>query len=77
MKPLRVVTRQRTSTFDSEVERALTAALAWGAETGEDRERRLKALAISVKWCAVKAKIVTAEHGSGFADDDEDLTGGI
>lgn len=77
MKAPALRTRSR-NTFDGEVEQALKEALTWPATDGESRERRLKALAISVKWCAVKSKIVTTEHGSGFVDDDdEELTSGI
>lgn len=57
--------------FDNGVERALKEALKWSATTVEEREQRLKVLAISVKWCAVKAKLTTSEHGSGFEDEDE------
>ena len=54
--------------FSNRIEEAIVAAL------GEDLEPadRMKLLAVAVRFLAVKAKIVTGEHGSAYLEEDDD-----
>lgn len=55
-------------TFQQQVEHALVDALSMNLEPAD----RLKALAVAVRYLAVKNKLVTGLHGSAFDDDDDD-----
>ena len=57
-----------TPSFQNQVEEAIQAALVAPLEPAD----RIKVLAVAVRYLAVKAKLVTGEHGSAFDDDDDD-----
>lgn len=61
----KAVTEELRDTIDS----ALKALL---KKPGLEDESRIKALAVAVRWEAVKNKLVLAEHGSGFGDLEDD-----
>ncbi len=56
-------------TFQAQVERALVQALSMALEPAD----RIKALAVAVRYLAVKNKLVTGVHGSAYDDDDLDV----
>lgn len=60
--------KKKPATFEDAVEEALKDMLTKDLEPAD----RIKALAVSVRWAAVKARLVTREHGSGFDDPDLD-----
>lgn len=55
--------------FTDTVEDALMGML---KQDGLEPADRIKCLAVSVRWAAVKARLVLPEHGEGFLDDDSD-----
>lgn len=63
--------KKKPPSFEEAVEAALIEMLGRELEPAD----RIKALAVSVRWAAVKARLVTREHGSGFDDPEiDDLT---
>ncbi len=54
--------------FSARIEEAIVQALGESLEPAD----RMKLLAVAVRFLAVKAKIVTGEHGSAFLEDEED-----
>lgn len=57
--------------FEDAVEAALTRELD-GIARMEPTEK-IKLLAVATRYVAIKARLVTGEHGSGFDDPDDDL----
>ena len=57
--------------FEDAVEEALTREL--NAIASMEPTEKIKLLAVATRYVAIKARLVTGEHGSGFADLDDDL----
>ncbi len=57
--------------FEEAVEAALTLEL--NAIASMEPTEKIKLLAVATRYVAIKARLVTGEHGSGFGDDDDDL----
>ena len=60
--------------FDDVVEQAVRRQLALPiaekpGDTGVTFDEYSKAVANAIRWAAVKNKLVTGEHGSGFEED--------
>jgi hypothetical protein len=53
--------------FEESVERALTLELKSIANM--EPAERIKLLAVATRYVAIKARLVTGEHGSGFEED--------
>ena len=64
---------KKGESFEQSVERALIVALEGIA--GLDPGDKIKLLAVASRYVAIRARLTTGEHGSGF-DDADDLDKG-
>ena len=59
---------KKPETFEQSVERALIVALE--GIGGLEPADKIKLLAVASRYVAIRARLTTADHGSGFEDPD-------
>lgn len=55
--------------YNAKVDRAVMAQMERADLTGDELN---KAIANAIRWAAVKSRLVLADHGSGFLEEDDD-----